>query len=79
MDRRCFLLPTVIEGPKIRLDWRNLPDEDAAWETADHSCEIEPMFVLRCLRWNPGCPVEMDIGPHSILPGWVVDRSRLED
>jgi ABC-type uncharacterized transport system substrate-binding protein len=25
---------TVIEGPKIRLDWRNLPDEDAALETA---------------------------------------------
>ena len=25
---------TVIEGPKIRLDWRNLPDEDAARETA---------------------------------------------
>jgi hypothetical protein len=39
---------TVIEGPNIRLDWRNLADEDAALETAKSFVRDRVDVIVAC-------------------------------
>jgi len=75
---------TVIEGPKIRLDWRNLPDENAALETArsfvrdraDVIVAFENQAVRAAQAATAGIPVVFVHVTDPIAEGFVKTLSR---